>query len=402
MFRVSGPARTRAICGGPGLQKWTPNQGWSIDELDRRHAAGPADPDRPDPGHRDAAAVPGQVPADLQRDQVGRPGSTADGRSTRRWKRCSGRIRSAPPPTDVTATFGQPSADQLRADTATAGGDLLDTGDLRPEVIARATEVTAGATTAFDKADKLRNYFTDPANGFTYSLDVPTGDSGDLLVDFLNLKQGYCEQYASAMAVMLRAVGVPARVADRLHPGHPGRQRGLRDQQQRRARLGGGAVRPGRLGGVRPHPARRRSGRAAGLHGHRRPGHPRPPPAAPPARPRPRSSWARAGSPARRQRPGSPPRRSPATTDDGPVVPAGMWWALGDHRGAGRWARRARPCVRRRRRDPAAGRSRTPGDPRRPPPHGGRSRTWRSTTGSRWTRRNRPGRARIAWPRPHT
>ena len=32
-------------------------------------------------------------------------------------------------------------------------------------------------------------------------------------MDFLSNKQGYCEQYASAMAVMLRAVGVPARVA---------------------------------------------------------------------------------------------------------------------------------------------------------------------------------------------
>jgi hypothetical protein len=75
-----------------------------------------------------------------------------------------------------------------------------------------AQQVTAQGSTAFDKANLLRDYFTNPANGFIYSLNVPGGTSGDLLVDFLNNKQGYCEQYAAAMAIMLRAIDVPARV----------------------------------------------------------------------------------------------------------------------------------------------------------------------------------------------
>ena len=58
----------------------------------------------------------------------------------------------------------------------------------------------------------MQEWFTDPANGFVYSLDVKPGNSGDALVDFLTNKQGYCEQYASAMAVMLRSLNIPSRV----------------------------------------------------------------------------------------------------------------------------------------------------------------------------------------------
>jgi len=111
-------------------------------------------------------------------------------------------------------SFGQPSAEELAGDTVSgANSSLLAVGDLPNGVRDDALAVTAGASTPYEKADRLEKYFTDPANGFVYSLTVPTGNSGDALVDFLNLKQGYCEQYASAMAVMLRAVGVPARVA---------------------------------------------------------------------------------------------------------------------------------------------------------------------------------------------
>jgi len=41
---------------------------------------------------------------------------------------------------------------------------------------------------------------------------VPTGKTGDPLVDFLTNKIGFCQQYAAAMGVMLRLAGVPSRV----------------------------------------------------------------------------------------------------------------------------------------------------------------------------------------------
>ncbi|MET0863475.1 MAG: DUF3488 and transglutaminase-like domain-containing protein [Nakamurella sp.] len=120
---------------------------------------------------------------------------------------------TTPGPYQVSAGFEQPSAEQLRSDSVTSGGELTATGELPAEVVTIATDVTAGANTAFDKADALRSYFTDPVNGFSYSLEVPEGPTSDALVNFLTNKKGYCEQYASAMAIMLRAIGIPARVA---------------------------------------------------------------------------------------------------------------------------------------------------------------------------------------------
>jgi hypothetical protein len=57
--------------------------------------------------------------------------------------------------------------------------------------------------------------FFAPTNGFRYSLDTKTGNSGSAMVDFIKEdgRQGYCEQYAAAMAWLLRAADIPARVA---------------------------------------------------------------------------------------------------------------------------------------------------------------------------------------------
>ncbi len=106
----------------------------------------------------------------------------------------------------------KPSAADLEADTVVSGGDLTETGSLAQSVRDTAQQVTQDESGAFDKARALEEWFTNPANGFVYSLEVKPGNSGDALVDFLTNKQGYCEQYASAMAVMLRSLNIPSRV----------------------------------------------------------------------------------------------------------------------------------------------------------------------------------------------
>ncbi len=40
-------------------------------------------------------------------------------------------------------------------------------------------------------------------------------------MDFLTTKRGYCELYASAMAYLVRAAGIPSRVAIGFRNGHP-------------------------------------------------------------------------------------------------------------------------------------------------------------------------------------
>jgi transglutaminase-like putative cysteine protease len=84
----------------------------------------------------------------------------------------------------------------------------------RPSVITRiAEEVTAGATSDYDRMVRLQTWFRN-TGGFSYSLE-PAGGSGiPQLVRFLTTdKVGYCEQFAAAMAVMARTLGIPARVA---------------------------------------------------------------------------------------------------------------------------------------------------------------------------------------------
>jgi transglutaminase-like putative cysteine protease len=76
-----------------------------------------------------------------------------------------------------------------------------------------AQDVTAGPTTDSDRMVLLQTWFRN-TGGFSYSLE-PAGGSGlPQLLRFLTTdKVGYCEQFAAAMAVMARTLGVPARVA---------------------------------------------------------------------------------------------------------------------------------------------------------------------------------------------
>ena len=61
----------------------------------------------------------------------------------------------------------------------------------------------------------LVDNFTDPDNGFVYTLDAPDGDGRnnlEVVGDFLERRSGYCSHYASALAVLGRALGVPTRM----------------------------------------------------------------------------------------------------------------------------------------------------------------------------------------------
>ena len=90
---------------------------------------------------------------------------------------------------------------------------------LDPSVSRLVDRLVRGASTPYDRVRAIYDYFTDPANGFTYSLSTRPGTTTDDLANFLINKRGYCEQYAGAMAVLVRAAGVPARVALGYTPG---------------------------------------------------------------------------------------------------------------------------------------------------------------------------------------
>lgn len=80
-----------------------------------------------------------------------------------------------------------------------------------PETIALAAEITTGYDAAFDKAIAIRDYLR--AN-ILYNDQINAAPEGVDPVHYtlFDIQEGYCNYYASAMAVMLRSQGVPARV----------------------------------------------------------------------------------------------------------------------------------------------------------------------------------------------
>ncbi|MBX6357960.1 MAG: hypothetical protein IRZ05_19175 [Micromonosporaceae bacterium] len=80
------------------------------------------------------------------------------------------------------------------------------------EIQDRVASLTAGKETVYDRVRAIFNFFS-RENGFTYSLETESGTSGSAIVDFLTNKAGFCEQYAAAMAWLVRTAGIPARVA---------------------------------------------------------------------------------------------------------------------------------------------------------------------------------------------
>jgi transglutaminase-like putative cysteine protease len=79
-------------------------------------------------------------------------------------------------------------------------------------VIDRVTDLVKGKATEYERVRAILKYFS-AENGFTYALYTKPGSSASELENFLNNKQGYCQQYAVAMAWMVRTAGYPARVA---------------------------------------------------------------------------------------------------------------------------------------------------------------------------------------------
>ena len=83
-------------------------------------------------------------------------------------------------------------------------------GPDRNELRRIAEASTDGATTPFEKAVNLEDWFS---NNFTYSLrpDLP---AGNWLPAFLTTDQrGFCSQFAQAMAILARLVGIPSRIS---------------------------------------------------------------------------------------------------------------------------------------------------------------------------------------------
>ena len=125
-------------------------------------------------------------------------------------------------PDDAFRVFG-PLSETLRYEVSAHSGPPLP-AQLTPPERGRYLELPpldiriyqlgrrwAGEGTPWDKANRIQNHLR---KDFQYKLDAAEKPVRDPLADFLFVrKEGYCEYFASAMAVMLRSEGIPSRVA---------------------------------------------------------------------------------------------------------------------------------------------------------------------------------------------
>ncbi len=116
----------------------------------------------------------------------------------------------------VLGAVAQSNPAVLRAAGSDYGSQVVATylqlpDGLPPDLVAYAAAVTAGASTPYDKALAIESAL----RLLPYSLDVPAPPRERELVSWFlfDLRQGYCDYFATAMVVLARLNGVPARLA---------------------------------------------------------------------------------------------------------------------------------------------------------------------------------------------
>jgi transglutaminase-like putative cysteine protease len=116
----------------------------------------------------------------------------------------------------ATSNIGRPQPDALRRAVADYPADTtvryLQLPQVDPRVRRLARDITRDATNNYDRARAIENYLR---VNFGYTLELPTHTMSDPIANFLfERKRGHCEYFASSMAIMLRTLGIPARIVN--------------------------------------------------------------------------------------------------------------------------------------------------------------------------------------------
>ncbi len=127
----------------------------------------------------------------------------------------------------VDSIVADPSPAQLEAGSPNISNlqDLQLPRPVPPRLVQLANRLVAGATTDYRKALDLDAYLTSPR--FHYHLPertksgvaVPSPGYGGLLRFLFDSQTGYCQQFATAFAVLARIDGLPTRIAVGFLPG---------------------------------------------------------------------------------------------------------------------------------------------------------------------------------------
>ena len=89
---------------------------------------------------------------------------------------------------------------------------------LSPRIGDLAREITEGAATPYDQAVLIQDYLREELR-FSLKIDAPPFNVDGVTHFLFDSKEGYGDYFASAMALMIRTMGVPARVSAGYWPG---------------------------------------------------------------------------------------------------------------------------------------------------------------------------------------
>ncbi len=119
---------------------------------------------------------------------------------------------NVPPVYEVESYAGKPSPERLQRASegrAPAADFYLQVPPLSDRVRILADSITAGKATRYEKVRAIENYFH---TQFGYTLELPATARQATLEYFLfRRRQGHCEYFSTAMVIMLRSIGIPAR-----------------------------------------------------------------------------------------------------------------------------------------------------------------------------------------------
>ncbi len=233
LFKVRGLGTDRRLLRAMTLDTYYPNKGWGLHDEGRSQQGVPVGPQLPPAPGDDGSGAARRIdvePASWRDNWLpvyGAPRVINGAAGGYLYDQVSGTVfttRSEVPPSYTEyASLKEPTAPELRVTPQV--DDLppryLQIDRVDDRVRAKTQQLIAAESNDFDRASAIWRYFT-AQNGFVYDTKTAPANDADALADFiLNGKRGFCEQFASAMAVMLRVAGIPSRVAIGFTPGVP-------------------------------------------------------------------------------------------------------------------------------------------------------------------------------------
>jgi transglutaminase-like putative cysteine protease len=124
----------------------------------------------------------------------------------------------------VFSDISVPSEQELRLDAPATAREFIrqryslppPPSKLDPRIPQLAHEITRNAPTPYDKARAIENYLK---TSFHYTLDLKSADRDPLAEFLFQTREGHCEYFATAMVIMLRTLGIPARIVNGFQMG---------------------------------------------------------------------------------------------------------------------------------------------------------------------------------------